>query len=346
MIFWQILKLVIVGNSGKITLPPEFTNVGKLGYIVQILVSGLEQTGIKLTLDRGYSSPTLFDLLAKQGIGAMGTVNTNRKGFATELVQKGGRRGDWTWLRAGNLFAVRWYDSNQNYFISNFHYQEQDTVQRRNKTGAKENVNCTKLVADYSKYMNGVDKCDQNTVLDKSRKQYRWHMRVFLKAIEWAVWNSYCLYTLDRKSRGITGVGHRKIDLLHFRKTLIIQLIGDYRVLPRKRKSIMLEPCSLQERLNRNLDHFPEVGETKDHTCRVCMKQHSLYTNRYPGITYADNPCKVVKTSFRCSGCHAYLCIKRKSECWRRWHSLQEYWRPMPWEHAMVSGGTVEQITR
>ena len=142
---------------------------------------------------------------------------------------------------------------------------------------------------------------------------------------------------------GITGVGHRKIDLLHFRKTLIIQLIGDYRVFPRKRKSIMLEPCSLQERLNRNLDHFPEVGETKDHTCRVCMKQHSLYTNRYPGITYADNPCKAVKTSFRCSGCHAYLCIKRKSECWRRWHSLQEYWHPMPWEHAMVSGGTVEQ---
>ena len=66
---------------------------------------------------RGYSTHILFDFLVKQGtckhVGAMGSVNTNRKGSAKEPeqnVQKGGSKGDWSWLRAGNLFSVTYPD--------------------------------------------------------------------------------------------------------------------------------------------------------------------------------------------------------------------------------------------
>ena len=52
-----------------------------------------------------------------------------------------------------------------------------------------------------------VDKCDQNTVLDKSRKQYMWRMRGIRTA-----------FIPDSKSFGVKGVGHHKVDLLHFRK--------------------------------------------------------------------------------------------------------------------------------
>ena len=323
--------------SGRTNVPEGLKALGKLGYIVAQLVSGLEHSGRKITMDRGYSSPILFQYLAKLGLGASGTINITRKGFPSVLVKKKALRGEWDWLRSGNLICMRWYDSNQNYFLSNYHYPEKATVKRRDKTGKKTDVQATKLVADYNCYMNAVDKLDQNTILDKGRKQYRWHMRIFVKALEWCVHNAFVLERLDKSFHGTANVGRRKHDHLAFRMDLITQLVGFERV-TKKRLS---DPVLGEERLNKELDHFPECGIGSDHRCVVCEERFRRFRKKYPEKSYKEMDCKSIKTSFRCTGCNAYLCLKRKtlpdgttspSNCWRVWHQLKEFWRPMPWE--------------
>ena len=160
----------------------------------------------------------------------MGTVQSNRVGYPKDLIVKKTEHGEWDWFRSGNLLAVRWCDKSPIYFISNYHYPDDQQVTRRNKVGVAERIPTTSAVVDYNNHMNAVDKLDQNTVLDKSRKQYKWYMRLVLKMVEWAIFNVFVLEQESRRSHGITGEGHWKRDMLSFRQDLGMQLIGEHRI--------------------------------------------------------------------------------------------------------------------
>ena len=79
------------------------------------------------------------------------------------------------------------------------------------------------IVADYNKYMGGVDLCDQMTAVNKSKKQQRWYLRVFIKFLLLAIYNAYILegYKIPHNVRG-----KRKRDLLKFKQDLCVQLVG------------------------------------------------------------------------------------------------------------------------
>ena len=302
-----------------------------------MLVAGLRNKGYRLALDRGYSSPRLFEHLARQGVGAVGTVMHTRKGFPKDLVKKKNRcvRGEWDWLRnQGNLLAVRWCDKAPIYFLSNYHYPIDAEVTRRDKQGVASQYPATTVVVDYNAHMNAVDKLDQNTILDKRRKQYKWYMRLVLKVFEWCIYNAFILEQSDRQARGETGAGRRKRDMLSFRQELGMALVADFPAQAKKRK--MSAVASNEERFSAEIDHTPVVGEGKDHTCVVCFERHKRFKKRYPDMNYKENPMKAVKSTFKCLACQKYLCIKKNSTCWASYHSKVEYWRPMPWEDAAL----------
>jgi hypothetical protein len=322
--------------TGKVNVPQQLQTLGVMGYLVVHLMSGLQNKGHKLTIDRGYASPILFQYLAEIGVGANGTCNTSRKGYPKQIIKKGkGQRGEWDWLRSGNLLAVRWFDSTQNYFLSNFHYPDNEVVQRRQPGGARIDVRATSMVKQYNEDMNGIDVLDQMTRVAKDRKQTKWYMRAVIKIFEWVSHNAHILE--EQNPNRPPRLHGRKRDLLEFRLEVAHQLVGDTRV-TRKRK---LVDANTQQRLIKCIDHFPEASDSSDTTCVVCRERHVRYKKRYPDISYKDMPCKRVKTSFTCSGCDVALCIKRTksvdgkytaSSCWSKWHTVQEYWRPMPWE--------------
>ena len=257
-------------------MPDNLKHLGVLGYLVATLSAPIENRGYKLALDRGYSSPKLFDYLASKGIGAVGTVQSNRVGYPKGLNVKKTKtkRREWDWFRSGNLLAVRWCDKSPIYFISNYHYPDDQQVTRRNKVGVEERIPTTSAVVDYNNNMNAVDKLDQNTVLDKSRKQYKWHMRLVLKMVEWAIFNAFVLEQESRRSHGITGEGPRKRDMLFFRQDLAMQLIGEHRVSVKHKRLSAVAPT--EDRLNVQLLHIPVVGEGRDHTCLVCYERQTL----------------------------------------------------------------------
>ena len=59
--------------------------------------------------------------------------------------------------------------------------------------------------------MGGVDLSDQMTAVNKSKKQKRWYLRIFLKIVLLSIYNAYILE--GHKCQHIPG-GRRKRDLI------------------------------------------------------------------------------------------------------------------------------------
>ena len=83
----------------------------------------LEGKGHVIYTDNFYTSPTLAYNLRQRGIGLVGTVRTNRKGYPKDLAamkKKDLQRGEFQWRMSGDLLAVVWLDK-RIHFLSSVH---------------------------------------------------------------------------------------------------------------------------------------------------------------------------------------------------------------------------------
>jgi len=74
--------------------------------VVLKLIRPFEGMGYSLTMDRYFSSVTLFQELLRRNVYATGTINCNRKGFPPNLsLQPKPKRGDSEWLHHDSLVS-------------------------------------------------------------------------------------------------------------------------------------------------------------------------------------------------------------------------------------------------
>jgi len=137
-------------------------------------------------------------------------------------------RGFFEWRQSGGLIALAWMDNKMVYYLSSCHLPEKEgiVVSRKNKDGTTTELKCTPSGHDYAKYMGGVDRLDQMTRLNKSKKVMRWYRKVEKKLLECGVYN---IYVIEWCVTSYNTHGKRKRDLLSFRLELAHQLVGDYR---------------------------------------------------------------------------------------------------------------------
>ncbi|PFX33168.1 hypothetical protein AWC38_SpisGene1986 [Stylophora pistillata] len=109
------------------------------------------------------------------------------------------------------------------------------------------------IVADYNRYMSGVDLCDQMTAVNKGKKQQRWYMRVFIKFLLLAIYNAYIFEGYEIPHN---GKGKRKRDLLKFKQDLYVQLVG---TTPTRNKAAKRQRQNMppKDRLENVGSHFP-----------------------------------------------------------------------------------------
>ena len=145
------------------------------------------------------------------------------------------------------------------------HEEEPQSVTRRQRDSKEVQLPCPPTVAAYAQYMNGVDKLDQMTRQNKSKKCLTWYRQVETKLMETSLYNAYVIegHAIDHK------VGNVKRDFLSLRLDLAHELVEGHYV----EKAPVSRPCTEANnndpRLDR-MDHWPVRGEDKDHVCEVC----------------------------------------------------------------------------
>ena len=105
------------------------------------LVNGLDNPGCIVYMNNLYTSPILFKVFANLGFGAVGTLDTSRKGVPKVLkIQKVNmsdtccHRGHGIWIRDGVLVFNLWKDTKVVCTLSTAHKQHSDNrVNRRVK---------------------------------------------------------------------------------------------------------------------------------------------------------------------------------------------------------------------
>ena len=315
---------VYVGKTDQL----ELNNIKLASKVVISLCQPYYDKGYHVYFDRFYTSPLLLWYLEKLGLGACGTALTNRKFFPKEL-----RRGKSDMARGEfhyqfctetKLLATVWCDKKPIYFLSNIHTAEVEgtVVMRTNENGKRKQVPCTPSVLAYNKYMGEVDLNDKMTKLDKSKRTYKWYIRLERKCLFWSLYNAYII---EGNFVDHHLPGKRKRDFRSFIYDVAHELVADFIARKRKRGR---ESGRIVYRLT-DTDHMPIASESNDHACVVCAEKHKRYKKRHPGIHYSQNLFKKVKTCFMCNSesCKVHLCLKKGSTCWRDWHSKLEFWK-------------------
>ena len=194
------------------------------------------------------------------------------------------------------------------------------TVKRRQKDGTVAEFVCPPSVAAYADNMNGVDRLDQNTRQNKSKKTMKWYRRIETKLMETAIYNAYVLEgeVTDHKVQGQT-----KRDLLSFKMDLAHELIGNHFVAKQQTGRPRSEMTAADPSLDRT-DHWPLRGEGENHTCVVCTARHNKYKETHPGVHYSENPFKKSKTTMMCEKCRVYLCSNQR-DCFKVYHTRVTY---------------------
>ena len=170
--------------------------------------------------------------------------------------------------------------------------------------------------------MGGVDLSDQMTAVNKSKKQKRRDLCIFLKII--VLLSTYNPYILEGHKRQHIPGGRRRTDLLSFKEDLRVQLVGNFPQQSKSTASNKRRRCAdtpVPAHLPNVRTHFPFKAEGKNHHCVVCERKHFSSMKTSP-----ENPSPRHKTTFKCCQCGVYLCIgEGGSNCFYDYHTKEDF---------------------
>ncbi|XP_052269913.1 piggyBac transposable element-derived protein 4-like [Dreissena polymorpha] len=289
------------------------TGHGRTYDLCMHLLKGYFGKGHIMYCDNYYSSPRLFVDLWELGVGALGTVRSNRKGIPASIREKHlPNRGDTFSQHTGQLSITKYLDSKPVFLLSTTLTSEKMYTGKKNPV-TQELISKPKMVIAYDKFMGGVDRADQMVSNSRSNiRTMKWWKKVFFHVLSLTVLNSYIAY----KHNSIHPMSHSS-----FRKKLVSQLIESHPL------DALVTPVSgrpktqFLERLTAR--HFPSKipndGKSKSLQCVVCnpavaqmLASQGLPKKRRPGH----------ETSFKCRQCDVSLCIV---PCFELYHTMQDY---------------------
>ena len=211
--------------------------MGLSARVVIGLTKPIHNFGHIIYTDNFYTSPILAKYLASRKTYLCGTMHPNRLGYPADMVKTNAEvrrlpRGssDWRQCEDSSMLATAWKDKRMVYYLSTAHApheEEPQSVTRRQRDGTEVELPCPPTVAAYAQYMNRVDKLDQMTRQNKSKKCMKWYRRVETKLMETSLYNAYVIegHAIDHK---VGNVDER--DFLSFRLDPAHKLVEGYYV--------------------------------------------------------------------------------------------------------------------
>lgn len=287
-----IQDFIIHMGSGTM-IKPQHKDIGKSGSVVMFLLEPYLGKGHALYVDNWCTSPTLFDILHKNGTNACGTVKKKRKGMPK--MDEKLKMGEACFRSSENILAVKYYDKKDVYMISTMHTEQfVDVLKCYNK---QEIIRKPACIHNYNILMGAVEKTDiEISTIQSTRETTKWYRKYFFYMIDMCLWNAYCLYKLK------TG---KTISIAKFQLKLIDQILKKYQKLPTCHFITLGDNYS--SRLNGR--HFPSLyksqGKNNLRRCVVCSKNNKRCESRY-----------------QCEECDVGLCV---FPCFKRYHTELYY---------------------
>lgn len=285
---------------------PETASVTEILVLRLLKEANCLQKGHHLYMDNYYNSPAMFAFLEAQGVLAAGTLSLNRK-LTPKLckVRKikqvpPALRGKVIWCRKNNLLCLVWYDKRRVATLSTIHKAE--FVKAIN--GRKREVLKPAVVADYCKFMFGVDLSDQKAFYySPLRRSYKWWRKLFFHLFNICVLNAHVLHSRYAKV---------KLNLYEFRRELALALIHRGQAtarLPRASGALPSE-SRLADR------HFPAYNEFS------AAQKARLHLNK-KRKKHPPRLCIVCKheSVYRCPDCDVCLC---PVDCFKSYHTEKD----------------------
>ena len=247
-------------------------------------------------MDSFFSSPKLFEDLAKDHIYCTGTVKANCQGMPVALKTKELKhRGDTVTMQKGNLTAIGWKDKKPVYYLTTYEDPTQTSVAKlRLKDGIKIEYAGPKVVETYNKYICGVDLAEQKRMAYSTcRKSRKWWKYLFWFCFDVALVNSFICFQESPNHRKTTSRGretkHRQID---YRQALAKQMVGSFRGSRKRKAPSVIDNCGHA--------HWPTLFE-KPGRCKQCSKEKRRH-----------------EQSVGCKQCGIRLCLKH--DCFTKYH--------------------------
>ena len=287
----------------------ETIGVPKNASVTELLVMRLLKDGNclhkghHLYMDNYYNSPNLFTFLEEQGVLAAGTVSLARKNIPLLCRVKPMKkvppelRGRVLWSRKGNLLCLVWYDKRRVATLSTIHKAE--AVKAINMR--KQEVVKPAVVADYCKYMFGVDLSDQKAYYyTPLRRSYKWWRKLFFHLFNVCVLNAHVLHS---------KYADKKLTLYEFRRELALALITRGQLTSRLPRAAV----SLPNTARFTDRHFPAHNEFSP--LQLANAAHNKKRKTHP-----SRKCVVCRheSVYRCPDCAKCLCAV---DCFRKYHT-------------------------
>mmetsp|Transcript_126734 Transcript_126734/g.364538 ORF Transcript_126734/g.364538 Transcript_126734/m.364538 type:complete len:609 (+) Transcript_126734:875-2701(+) len=311
-----VLQVLIY--TGRSTYRPEseMEEKKKTVQIVKRLVEPYANTFRTIYVDRFYTSIDLLTSLAKMNLYMTGTMMQNRipkeiRVAKRSPVFKQMNRGDCkkakfvykvgeTNLEAG---LVCWKDRKMVYCLSNDSNNfEMDECTRRSNHGLL-HITRPISIANYNKYMGGVDLADMRRLHCSSTimGQNRWWLKLFFYLLDVGTSNSLILHNEYRK-KSVGGKPYAPMNIVNFKMMLVEGLIG-------KKVDDLFMTANQENSEQHMLVHV--AGATR-FRCAYCSLMHGTSS----------------RTRWKCVGCGVPLCSvgngKATSDCFALAHETED----------------------
>ncbi|XP_028394533.1 piggyBac transposable element-derived protein 3-like [Dendronephthya gigantea] len=297
---------VYQGASDEIT----DRDIGSSGEIVMKLASTLpEGKNHKLYADNYFTSLPLVEKLKERGIQYVGTARNNRlKGcpLKSEKSLKSQGRGayDVKVDQQKGIIVLRWLDKKAVTLVSSYCGEHPvGTARRWNKKEKKYvDIQKPKIVAEYNKFMGGIDLMDMLCSLYRySIKSRRWYLYIWYHTLTVAMVNSWLIYRKHQQNgkymklrcfQAIVAEGLLKAGKTRKRKSSL----DNPSPIPRKRQtSVPVDDVRFD-----GVDHLPDWDNDNRQRCKLCKdsRSHAM-----------------------CRKCNVYLCFNKDRNCYKEYHT-------------------------
>jgi len=276
--------------------------------VVKQLSQPIQNKNHLLFFDNYFTSYPLMTYLKSKNIHACGTINLTRKHLPNFKKDKDLKLGEYDWfVDQGDISIVKWRDKRIVSLLSNFHNPEDGTaVQRRSKDGSITMVSCPKVLSEYNKHMNCVDKFDQNKKsCEINRKARKWWHRLFFHFIDTAIVNSHVIYK-QTTNKYITMKDFRR----EISRSLVSKTLVEKRAVQNKSKISPVE-------LKKNKPSVPNI-------IRLEQAAHQPQRGTRRRCARCSTKKNEVRTEWMCCVCNVPLCLGKNKNCFALYHNTQE----------------------